>query len=43
MIGILLQQDIQFFSTPDASANRTTLIVLGIVVLIGGFAILINS
>lgn len=43
MIGVLLQQNIQFFSTPDAAANRTTLIVLGIVVVIGALAALINS
>ena len=31
MIRVLLQQDIQFFSSPDANSNRTTLIVLAIV------------
>ncbi|MCK4515319.1 MAG: hypothetical protein KAU31_08680, partial [Spirochaetaceae bacterium] len=43
MIGILLQQDIQFFTSPNSSSNRITLIVLAVVVTIGVFAILINN
>jgi len=42
MIGILLQQDIQFFAVPDSNSNRITLIVLGVVVIIGVFGALIN-
>jgi c-di-GMP-binding flagellar brake protein YcgR len=43
MIGVLLQQDIQFFASPDASSNRVTIIVLGVIVAIGVLAALINS
>jgi PilZ domain-containing protein len=43
MIGVLLQQDIQFFASPDANTNRVTLIVLGVIVGIGVLAAVINS
>ena len=42
MMGVLLQQDIEFFATPDANTNRLTLIVLGVVVAIGVLAALVN-
>ena len=43
MIGILLQQDIQFFASPDANTNTVTMIVLGVIVGIGVLAVFINS
>jgi len=42
MMNVLLQQDIQFFATPDANSNRLTLIILGVVVVIGVLAALLN-
>lgn len=42
MFGILLQQDIEFFATPDSSSNRVTFIVLGVIVAIAVFAALLN-
>ena len=43
MIGILLQQDIQFFASPNSNSNRITAIVLAVVVAIGVIAVLINN
>lgn len=43
MIGVLLQQDIQFFSSPSSGSNRLTLIILGIVVVVGIAAAFISS
>lgn len=42
MSGVLLQQDIQFFSQPDPSQTRITLIVFGVLILIGVVAALVN-
>ncbi|MBU8912466.1 MAG: PilZ domain-containing protein [Spirochaetales bacterium] len=43
MIGVLLQQDIQFFSSPDTGSTRLTLIILGIVVAVGVLAALMST
>jgi hypothetical protein len=43
MIGVLLQQDIQFFATPDAGSNRVTLIVFIAVVAIITVAAILST
>lgn len=40
---VLLQQDIQFFSEPDPAQTRITLIVFGILILVGIVAAVLNS
>ena len=40
---VLLQQDIQFFAKPDATANRLTLIIFGAVVLAAALAAFLNA
>ncbi len=43
MIGVLLQQEIQFFAQPDPAQTRITLIVFGALVVIGIAAAILNS
>lgn len=43
MIPVLLQQEIQFFSEPDPAQTRITLIVFGVLVVIGIGAALLNN
>ncbi len=43
MIGILLQQDIQFFARPDPAQTRTTVIVFALLVLLAVGAALVSG
>jgi len=43
MIGVLLQQDIEWFAQPDPAQTRITLIVFGAIVAVGIIAAIINS
>ena len=43
MNGVLLQQDIQFFATPDAGSNRVTLIIFLVVVAAIVLAAVLNA
>ena len=43
MIRVLLQQDIQWFAQPDPAQTRITLIVVGVLLLLGVGAALVNG